>query len=92
MVSVEVNNCRPARVQDNTTSWILRSPTFRRLAEVAAGLYDVVSRHGLCRITSELIETVEDRPQLRECVEGTMSSLRKVQALLFSEHTLDEAV
>jgi hypothetical protein len=57
----------------------------RQLADVMAGLRDVVSRHGLCRITSELVETVEYRAQLREDVEGAMGSLRKFEALLCSE-------
>ena len=62
----------------------------RQLADVAAGLRDVVSRHGLCRITSELVETVEYRAQLREDVEGAMGSLREFEALLFSEQPPDE--
>jgi len=64
----------------------------RQLADVAAGLRDVVSRHGLCRITSELVETVEYRAQLREDVEGAMGSLREFEALLCSEQPLDEPV
>ena len=51
----------------------------RQLADVAAGLRDVVSRHGLCRITSELVETVEYRAQLGECVQGGMCLLRRVR-------------
>jgi hypothetical protein len=47
----------------------------RQLADVAAGLRDVVSRHGLCRITSRLVETVGYRAQLREDVEDAMGSL-----------------
>ena len=49
----------------------------RQLADIAAGLCDVASRHRLGRITSELVEAVEYRAQLRECVEATMGSLRK---------------
>jgi hypothetical protein len=49
----------------------------RQLADVAAGLHDVVSRDGLCRITGELVEAVEYRAQLRESVEATMGALRK---------------
>ena len=49
----------------------------RQLANVAAGLCDVVGRHGLCRITGEFVEAVEYRAQLRECVQATMGSLRK---------------
>jgi hypothetical protein len=64
----------------------------RQLADVAAGLRDVVSRHGLCRITSELVETVEYRAQLREDVEGAMGSLREFEALLCSEQPLDEPI
>ena len=64
----------------------------RQLAYLAAGLRDIVSSNGLCRITSELIEAVEYRSQLRECVEATMGSLWKFEALLFSEQPLDESV
>ena len=64
----------------------------RQPADVAAGLRDVVSRHGLCRITSELVETVEYRAQLREDVEGAMGSLREFEALLCAEQPLDEPV
>jgi hypothetical protein len=64
----------------------------RQLADVTAGLSDVVSRHGLCRITSELIEAVKYLTQLRECVEGAMGSLREFEAVLRSEQPLDEAV
>jgi hypothetical protein len=42
---------------------------------MAAGLHDVVRRHSVNRITSKLIEAFEYRAQLRECVEGAMSSL-----------------
>jgi len=59
---------------------------------MTAGLSDVVSRHGLCRITGELIEAVKYLTQLRECVEGAMGSLREFEALLCSEQPLDEAV
>jgi hypothetical protein len=52
---------------------------------VAAGLSDVVGLHGFCRITCELVEAVEYRAQLRECVEGAMGSLRKFEALFSSE-------
>ena len=64
----------------------------RQLADVTAGLCDVVSRHGLCRITGELIEAVKYLTQLRECVEGAMGSLREFEALLCSEQPLDEPV
>ena len=64
----------------------------RQLADVTAGLSDVVSRHGLCRITGELIEAVKYLTQLRECVEGAMGSLREFEALLCSEQPLDEPV
>jgi hypothetical protein len=64
----------------------------RQLAYVAAGLHDVVSRDGLCRITAELVEAVEYRAQLRESVEATMGSLRKFEALLLSEQPFDEPV
>jgi hypothetical protein len=47
---------------------------------------------GLCRITGELVEAVEYCAQLRECVEATVGSLRKLEALLFSEQPLDEPV
>ena len=57
----------------------------RQLSDVAAGLCDIIRRHGLCRITSELVEAVEYRAQLRECVDGAMGSLWKFEALLFSE-------
>jgi hypothetical protein len=33
----------------------------RQLADVAAGLHDVVSRNGLCRIAGELVKAVEYR-------------------------------
>ena len=46
----------------------------RQLAYVAAGLHDVVSRGGLCRITGEFLEAAEYRAQLRKCVEATMGS------------------
>ena len=36
----------------------------RQVAYVAAGLHDVISRNGLCRITSELVEALEYRVQL----------------------------
>ena len=49
----------------------------RQLADIAAGLFDVGNRHRLGRITGELVEAVEYRAQLRECVEATMGSLRK---------------
>jgi nucleotidyltransferase/DNA polymerase involved in DNA repair len=49
----------------------------RQLADIAAGLCDVGSRHRLGRITGELVEAVEYRAQLRECVQATMGSLRK---------------
>ena len=49
----------------------------RQLADVAAGLCDIIRRHGFCRITGELIEAVEYRAQLEECVEATMGWLRK---------------
>ena len=38
----------------------------------------LLSRHGLRQITSELVDTVEYRTQLRKCVEGAMGSLGKV--------------
>src|SRR6266478_3914874 len=63
-----------------------------QLADVAAGLCDLVRRHGLCRITSELVKTVEYRAQLREDVEDAMGSLREFEALLCSEQPLDEPV
>jgi hypothetical protein len=62
----------------------------RQLADAAAGLCDVVSRYSLCRITGELVEAVEYRAQLGECVEATIGSLRKLEALLFSERPLNE--
>jgi len=65
---------------------------FRQLAEVTAGLYDVVSRHGLRRITREFVEAVEYRTKLGQRVEGAMGSLWKFEALFLSEHTLDEPV
>jgi len=43
-----------------------------QLADIAAGLCDVGSRHRLGRITGELVEAVEYRAQLRECVEATI--------------------
>ena len=49
----------------------------RQLADAVAGLCDVGSRRRLGRITGELVEAVEYRAQLRECVEATMGSLRK---------------
>jgi hypothetical protein len=55
----------------------------RQLSDVAPGLRDVVSGHGLCRITGEFAETVEYCPQLRECVEASMGSFRKFKALLY---------
>jgi hypothetical protein len=61
----------------------------RQLADAAAGLCDVVSRYSLCRITGELVEAVEYRAQLGECVEATIGSLRKLEALLFSERPLN---
>jgi hypothetical protein len=51
----------------------------RQLTNVAAGLHDVVSRDGLCRITGELVEAVEYRGQLRECVEGAMGHAPEVR-------------
>jgi hypothetical protein len=44
----------------------------RQLADVAAGLCDIIRRHGLCRISGELVEAVEYRAQLRESVEAAM--------------------
>ena len=64
----------------------------RQLANVAAGLCDIIRRHGLCRITGELVEAVEYRAQLRESVEATMGWLRKFEALLLSEQPFDEPV
>jgi len=64
----------------------------RRLSDVAPGLRDVVSGHGLCRITGEFAETVEYRTQLREDVEGAMGSLQEFEALLCSEQSLDKPV
>jgi hypothetical protein len=49
----------------------------RQFADVAAGLHDIISSNGLCRITGELVEAVEYRAQLGECVEATMGWLRK---------------
>jgi hypothetical protein len=43
-------------VQDSTTSWISRLTHLRQLADVMAGLSAVVSRHGFCRITGELVK------------------------------------
>ena len=64
----------------------------RQLAKVAAGLRNVIRRHGLARITGEFVEAVEYRAQLRECVEGAMGSPWKVEALLFSERASQRAV
>ena len=36
----------------------------RQFADVPTGLCDIVSRHGLCRITRELVEAVEYRTKL----------------------------
>jgi hypothetical protein len=36
----------------------------RQLANVPAGLCDIIRRHGLCRITGEFVEAVEYRAQL----------------------------
>jgi hypothetical protein len=49
---------------------------------VTAGLWDVVSWYRFCRI-SELVEAVEYRTELRECIEVAMSLLRKIEALVF---------
>jgi hypothetical protein len=49
----------------------------RQLAKIAAGLRNVIRRHGLSRITGEFAEAVEYRAQLRESVEATMGSLQK---------------
>ena len=76
VVGTEFNIWRRARVQDNTTSWISRSPTFvssRMLRRVCA----TSSAVGLCQVTGELVEAVEYRAQLRECFEAMMGSLRK---------------
>ena len=62
----------------------------RQLADVAAGMYNVVSRHGLRRITREFVEAVEYRTKLGQRVEGAMGSLWKFEALFLSEHTLDD--
>jgi hypothetical protein len=62
----------------------------RQLADVAAGLCDIVSRQGLCRITSELVESIEYRTKLRQRVEGAMGSLWKFQALLLPEHVMGQ--
>jgi len=64
----------------------------RQLANVASGLCDIIRHHGLCRVTGEFVEAVEYRTQLEECVEATMGSLRKFEALLFSEQPLDEPI
>jgi hypothetical protein len=64
----------------------------RQLADVAAGLSNIIHRHGLCRITGEFVEAVKYRAQLCECVEGAMGSLRKFEALLLSEQPLNEPV
>jgi hypothetical protein len=56
-----------------------RYPTY--LATIEIGL-----------VEPHVVETVEYRAQLRECVEGAMCSLRKFEALLLSEHTFDEPV
>ena len=37
----------------------------RQFADIAAGLCDTVRRHGLCRITGELVEVVEYRAARR---------------------------
>jgi hypothetical protein len=57
----------------------------RQLADVAAGMYKVVSRHGLRRITSEFVEAVEYRTKLGQRVEGAMGSLWKFEALFLSD-------
>jgi hypothetical protein len=49
----------------------------RQLADAAAGLSDVIGRHGLCRITGEFVEAVEYYAPLSECAEGAIGSLRK---------------
>jgi hypothetical protein len=54
----------------------------RQLVDVEAGLCDVVCRYRLCPIASELVEAVEYRTQLRECVEGATDLLQKFEALL----------
>jgi hypothetical protein len=64
----------------------------RQLAEVAAGLRDVIGRQRLCRINGELVEAVEYGTRPREHVEGAVCSLRKFEALLYSEQPLDEPV
>jgi hypothetical protein len=78
-------------VQDNTTSE-LTFTDLRQPADAAAGLCDIIRRHGLGQITGEFVEAAEFRAQLRECVEGAMGSLREFEALLFSEEPLDEPV
>ena len=35
-----------------------------QLANVAAGLCDIIRRHGLCQVTGELVEAVKYRAQL----------------------------
>ena len=64
----------------------------RQLADVAADMYNVVSRHRLRRITREFVEAVEYRTKLGQRVEGAMGSLWKFEAFFLSEHSLDEPV
>jgi hypothetical protein len=53
----------------------------RQLSDVTAGLYYVGSRCGLCRIASTLVEVIEYRSQLRECIKGSTGSLGELNVV-----------
>jgi hypothetical protein len=76
VIGTEFKNWRRARVQDNTASWISRSPTFvssRMLRRVCA----ISSSSRALSDSGEFVEVVEYRAQLGERAEATMGSLRK---------------
>jgi hypothetical protein len=92
IAGIALKSCRRARVQDNTTSWISRSPTLvstrtlRRVWEMSSAVT------GFAGIACKLVKAFKYRMQLRERVEGAMSSLRKLNGLRCSEQPLDKTI
>jgi hypothetical protein len=63
-----------------------------QLADVAAGLCDVIGLYGLSRITNELVGAIEYRTQLGKRLERAMCSAPKIEAFLCSKQPLDKPV